>query len=156
MITQKTIWGEAVDRQNNDVLWVVGSGAPSNGASGTGNNLTGPGSTYTDISTGLEYLNIGTKASPVWFQGVIEATGAAITSAATIAPTNAQHHITGTVPITTITPPSSTFEGTITLIPDGAFTTGTTGNIAKASTATVGLALSMTYDKNTAKWYPSY
>jgi hypothetical protein len=46
--------------------------------------------------------------------------------------------------------------GQITLIPTGAWTTSTSGNIALASTAVVNKALIMTYDHNTAKWYPSY
>ena len=46
--------------------------------------------------------------------------------------------------------------GQITLIPTAAFTTDTTGNIAIASTAVIGRAMTLTYDGSTAKWYPSY
>ena len=46
--------------------------------------------------------------------------------------------------------------GTITLIPTGAFTWTTAGNIAVAGTAVVSKALIMTYDYGTGKWYPSY
>ena len=46
--------------------------------------------------------------------------------------------------------------GQITLIPTAAFTTDATGNIAIASTAVIGRAMTMTYDGGTAKWYPSY
>jgi len=31
-----------------------------------GATLTGPGSTYTDYTNGIEYINTGTKASPLW------------------------------------------------------------------------------------------
>lgn len=72
----------------------------------------------------------------------------------TIAPTTALHHVTGAGSIQSITIPFAGFVGSITLIPDGAFTTVTGGNIAIASTAVVGKALTMTYD-GTA-WYPSY
>jgi lysophospholipase L1-like esterase len=85
--------------------------------------------------------------------------GSAIASAATIAPTNALTHITGTAAIDTITVPTvvvsgGSFRGCLILIPDGAFTTTTAGNIAVASTAAVGKALEMCYDGT--KWYPSY
>ena len=81
-----------------------------------------------------------------------------IASAATVAPTKAITFISGTTAIVTITAPSpiSTGGGTITFIPTGIFTTTTAGNIALASTAVVGKALTMTYDVTTAKWYPSY
>ena len=81
-----------------------------------------------------------------------------IASATTIAPTKAITFISGTTAIVTITAPSpiSTSGGTITFIPTGIFTTTTAGNIALASTAVVGRALTMTYDVTTTKWYPSY
>lgn len=81
-----------------------------------------------------------------------------IASATTIAPAKAITFISGTAAIATITAPSpiSTGGGTITFIPTGIFTTTTAGNIALASTAVVGKALTMTYDVTTAKWYPSY
>ena len=46
--------------------------------------------------------------------------------------------------------------GQITLIPTAAFTTDTTGNLAIASTAVIGRAMTLTYDGGTAKWYPAY
>jgi hypothetical protein len=86
--------------------------------------------------------------------------GTAIASAATIAPTSMFVHVTGTTTINTITAPTGcTTSGVgcvITLIPDGLWFTGTSGNIAIASTAVLSKALIMTYDPATAKWYPSY
>jgi hypothetical protein len=81
-----------------------------------------------------------------------------ISSSGTIAPTKDITFISGTAAIATITAPSpiSASGGQITLIPTGAFTTTTAGNISIASTAVVGRALIMTYDSGTAKWYPSY
>jgi len=86
--------------------------------------------------------------------------GRAIASAATIAPTDPLTHVTGTAQINTIAVPpqfaQSGSGGCLRLIPDGAFTTGTSGNIAIASTAVVSRTLEMCYDSATAKWYPSY
>jgi hypothetical protein len=84
--------------------------------------------------------------------------GTAIASAGTIAPTTPIVHITGAAAVATITPPPALAGngGQITLIPDGAFTTTTAGNIALASTGVVGKALIMTYDPVAVKWYPSY
>src|ERR1035437_3898888 len=81
--------------------------------------------------------------------------GGGIPTAATISPAQNIHHITdATTPIATITPPYTGFIGTITLIPDAAFTTTTGGNIAIISTAVIGKALIMTCDGTS--WYPSY
>lgn len=88
----------------------------------------------------------------------VEGLGAALASANTITPTNSVHHITGTTVIKTINVSAAWagFSTTLTLIPDAAFTTDATGNIAIASTAVVGKAMIMTYDGTTNKWYPSY
>ena len=86
------------------------------------------------------------------------AAAATIASAATIAPTKDITFISGTAAVVTITAiaPFTTGGGTITLIPTGAFTWTTAGNIAVAGTAVVNRALTMTYDSGTTKWYPSY
>jgi len=86
--------------------------------------------------------------------------GGSIASASTIGPNTMAFHVTGTAVINTITPPlrcsTSSTSCTLRIIPDGAFTTTTAGNIAIASTAVVGKVLEMTYDSTAAKWYPSY
>ena len=96
----------------------------------------------------------------VKYSGLVATTAAAptIASATTIAPTEPITFISGTAAIVTITAPSpiSSGGGQITLIPTGAFTTTNAGNIAIATTAVVGKALTMTYDSTTTKWYPSY
>lgn len=96
----------------------------------------------------------------VKYSGLVATTAAAptIASATTIAPTKPITFISGTTAVVTITAPSpiSAGGGTITLIPTGAFTTTTAGNIAIASTAVVGKALIFFYDSGTSKWYPSY
>jgi hypothetical protein len=113
------------------------------------------------------YTGVGTCNGTTYLRGDgvcattnAQAVGTALASAATIAPTSPIHHITGTTQITTITAPAnftvSGMGGCIVFIPDGAWTTGTTGNIALASTATVSRALTMCYDNGASKWYPSY
>jgi len=79
--------------------------------------------------------------------------GDAIASAASIAPTHNVVHITGVAAIATITKPPSS--DSLTLIPDGAWSLTTAGNIAVALTATVGFPITLVYDDVTAKWYPS-
>ena len=96
----------------------------------------------------------------VKYSGLVATTAAAptIASAATVAPTAPITIISGTAAIVTITAPTpiSAGGGTITFIPTGAFTTTNAGNIAIASTAVVGRAITFTYDVTTVKWYPSY
>lgn len=78
-----------------------------------------------------------------------------IASGATIAPTNSIHHISGTAAISTITvPPQCSPTCTISLVPDGAFTTTTGGNISLASTGVVNKVLILVWDGT--KWNPSY
>ena len=99
----------------------------------------------------------GTSLSLSGFNAV-SAAAPTIASATTIAPTTPIAFVSGTTAVVTITAaaPISTGGGTITLIPTGAFTWTTAGNIAVAGTAVVSRALTMTYDVTTTKWYPSY
>jgi hypothetical protein len=78
-----------------------------------------------------------------------------VASAATIAPWARVHHVTGTAVISQITLPQF-FTGPITLIPDGLWSTATGGNIALATSAVIGRGLVLTFDSDTALWYPSY
>lgn len=84
------------------------------------------------------------------------ATTTAIASEATIGLESTEQifHISGTAAISTIDPPLTSFRGSVTIIPDGAFTLTALGNIGKASTAVVGQAMTLHYDG--VKWYPSY
>jgi len=101
-----------------------------------------------------------TVSANITYSGLIATTAAAptIASAATIAPTTPNVFISGTAAIVTITAPApiSAGGGRITLIPTGAFTWTTAGNIAVSGTAVVSRALDMVYDATTTKWYPSY
>lgn len=87
--------------------------------------------------------------------------GTAIASATTIAPTAAGvFHVTGTIPIVTMTPPSgcttSALDCELKLIPDALGSTTTGGNIISGTTFVVGKLLIEIYDPATALWYPSY
>jgi hypothetical protein len=81
---------------------------------------------------------------------------AAVASAAIITPTGSLFHVTGSMAIETIKTPWQGFSGRITIIPDGAFTWTSTGNIAVSGTALVSKAITFTFDWSTRKWYPSY
>lgn len=66
MITIKSVWAMLTDLVKNDALIVNNAGAPTNGTSGTGVGLCGPGSLLTDITNKKLYINTNTKASPTW------------------------------------------------------------------------------------------
>jgi hypothetical protein len=98
----------------------------------------------------------GAIVTNITLQNTSSATTTAIASAAIIGIENAGQifHVSGTAAINTIEEPLTSFRGTVTIIPDGAFTLTTAGNIGKASTAVVGQAMTLHYDG--VKWYPSY
>lgn len=149
-----------------------GSGTITNAYAFYGNQATGSATNSWNLymnGAAPNYLNsnllIGTTTVPSTsgnlVQSGLHATSAAaptVASGTTIAVTTQIAFISGTTAIATITAPNpiSAGGGQITLIPTGAFTTTTAGNIALASTAVVSKALIMTYDTTTAKWYPSY
>lgn len=56
------------NRVENDIFDISDGGAPvsGTGATATGLNLCGPGSTYRDITNGLFYFQVNTKANPQW------------------------------------------------------------------------------------------
>lgn len=80
--------------------------------------------------------------------------GAPLASAATIAPTHGIHVLTGTAQVTTITPPWDGFAGPLYLLPDGASTFATGGNIAKAITNVAATVCIVVYNPALGLWYP--
>jgi hypothetical protein len=115
-----------------------------------------------NLTTGRQWLCdiLGNVAPGFGNTDVPAHTTAAVASAAgVVLPTGPLFHITGALAITGFTIPVG-FDpkggGNICVIPDGAFTTTTAGNIAKASTGVVGVVDCWTWDSNTAKFYPSY
>jgi hypothetical protein len=92
----------------------------------------------------------------ITLQNTSSASTTPVASASTISFESAGQifHISGTAAIAIITVFPSSFRGEVTVIPDGAFTLVTGGNIAKASTAVVNQPMTLYYDGNL--WYPSY
>ncbi len=76
-----------------------------------------------------------------------------VASASTITPTGQMFHVTGTTTINTINLPVTGWHAKVTIIPDGIFSTGTSGNIANAVTSTVNSPLDCIYDDAKGKWY---
>lgn len=112
--------------------------------SASGNVWTCGNGGWTLFSTFSAKLSLG---------AVLDSTGAN----STIAPTNSVHHVSNTGSVQTITVPAACPKiCQVILIPDAAFTTVNTGNIALASTGVVSKALIMTWDGGASKWYPSY
>jgi hypothetical protein len=97
MITQAVIWAAFKDKVNNNVWDLVGSGAPTNGTSGTGANIpVGCGSTYYDLTNQLAYRNTGaTVGSPTWVKEGLEALSGDITVSAAGVATIAALAVTG-------------------------------------------------------------
>jgi hypothetical protein len=122
---------------------------------------TGTGSAVFATSPTLVTPVIGAATGTSLVLSSFNATSAAaptIASATTIAPTTQITFISGTTAVVTITAPApiSSGGGVIRLIPTGAFTWTTAGNIAVAGTAVVNRVLTLVYDATTTKWYPSY
>ena len=79
--------------------------------------------------------------------------GSVVASAPTIALTSNFHHISGTAAIKNIVSPPGV-QGLITLVPDGAWTMVTGGNIALSVTAVVNKILHVAFDGS--RYFPSY
>lgn len=117
------------------------SGIPSFTQFSTGNGIWGLGA----LGVGQGAGNQGTLALGFICLGP----GTQLTAAATIAPTNSIHHVTGATVIETITVPSSVSAGwRFTLIADDASgqAWGATGNIAKAGVFVQHQAQDFIYD----------
>lgn len=66
MISNNSLWAALRDLEDNTVVPVTNAGAPTNGTSGTGANLCGPGTPLFDTVNKVAYINQGTLASPIW------------------------------------------------------------------------------------------
>lgn len=128
-----------------------------NGACTTASVYVSP---WINTTTGSQWLC--SSVTGTWVPGFNNDTAspaptAAVASAAgLITPSGPLFHVTGTAAITGFNVPVGFSGGTITVIPDGIFTTTNANNIALASTAVVSKPITFTYDPNTAKFYPSY
>ena len=116
----------------------------------------------TDIGTGANEIPLNQYLGKLAYEDVVGLFATlnpapTIASAATIQPLAPITFISGTTTINTITVPAEFVGGgQITLIPTALWSTGTSGNIAIATTGVVSKALILTYDATTTKWYPSY
>jgi len=116
----------------------------------------------TDIGTGANEIPLNQYLGKLAYEDVVGLYATlnpapTIASAATIQPLTPITFVSGTTTINTITAPAEFVGGgQITLIPTGLWSTGTSGNIAIATTGVVSKALILSYDATTAKWYPSY
>lgn len=98
-------------------------------------------------------LTVSTGSTPSFAVPIKFTVGANVASASTITPTGAIFHVTGTTQINTINLPFTGFTGSIRLIADGTWSTGTSGNIATAIAAVANQSYELVYDGT--KWYPS-
>lgn len=143
MIGSPSIQAATRDLINNDVWSFVGSGTPTDGTSGTGVNIGGPGSTYYDSATGNVFLNIGTKASPVW--DLVK--GSVLTTL-----TSAQVKALRATPITLVAAPPAgyyrKFVGAILALDYGGSNVFTEGavNLAVRLTGAAGVIVSQTIE----------
>lgn len=60
------LWAMLKDLLNNDVAILSNAGVPTDGTSGSFAGYAGPGALVLDYTNGSLYINIGTKASPIW------------------------------------------------------------------------------------------
>ncbi len=115
--------------------------------------LTGAGM-ISATSGHTQTVSVNTAVIPIFT--LTPGTGSVLTSASTITPVNRVHHVSGNSTISTITAAGMIDGETLILIPDGAFTTATGGNIGLGSTAVVNRAMWFVWDAASAKWYASY
>lgn len=62
----KDVWLLSKRTQELSVYDIADVGVPVNGTAGTGARMLGKGSTYTNVLTGIKYVNTGTTDSPIW------------------------------------------------------------------------------------------
>lgn len=119
---------------------------------------------YINVATGLQYLCSSITLS--WVPGFgntqrpAGVTTAVASAAGQVTPSGPLFHITGALAITGFLYPigmgAGQPAGGFCVIPDGAYTTTATNNIAVASTGVVNKVQCWTWDLTNAKWVPSY
>lgn len=85
-----------------------------------------------------------------------QVTAAVASAAGAILPSGPLFHVTGALAVTGFTVPVGGIAVPFTVIPDGAFTWTTAGNIALAGTAVVNRFLTFNWDATNSKYVPSY
>lgn len=145
----------------NKVYFVDAGGAPTAGTYAVGDvALSTPvfGGVAPAFATPYGYRCVTAGTPGTWVAiGVPAYTGSAVTSATSITPTGTVFHVTGTTTVNTVVVPTGLPDGgQVTIIPDGVFTVGTSGNVALGGTSVVSKALTLTWDATAVKWYMSY
>jgi len=128
-----------------------------NGSPAADPNFTTP---WVNVVTGEQWLY--SALTKQWVAGwnnpsSIKGPTAAVASAAgAILPSGPLFHVTGTAAVTGFTIPVGFSGGSFRVVPDGAFTWTTAGNIGLAGTGVVGRVVEFIWDSNAGKFYPSY
>ncbi len=144
----------------NRIYYVDNGGSPSAGTYSVGDlalimPVAGGVAPTTASPLGYRCVTAGTPGTWAPLGASVSSAGTtAVASTTTIVSTAKVYHVSGTTAIQTITTTGLSAGDTITLIPDGVFTWGTSGNIAIGGTAVVNKALIMTFDGT--KLNPSY
>jgi len=115
---------------------------------------------YVNVQNGRQWLCSTVTLS--WVPGFqnTDAPAQPTTAVASVAgatlPSGPLFHVTGTNAITSWSIPVGQVSGGFCIIPDAAYTTTATNNIALATTGVVSKVQCWTFDAKTAKFYPSY
>jgi hypothetical protein len=114
---------------------------------------------WLNVSNGNQWI---TGAYGQWVAGwnnpssIKGITGAVASAAGAVTPSGPLFRITGTNAITGFNIPTGFAGGSFSVIPQGAFTWTSAGNIAIAGTAVVNRMITFTWDDSVGKWIPSY
>ena len=141
--------------------WTISSGTfDLNGATelrgilSRNRTLTGAGM-MSATSGHTQTISVNTAVIPIFT--LAPGTGSVLASGSIITPTSRLHHVSGTSTVSTITAAGMIDGEILTLIPDAAFaTTSTGGNVALGTTGVVNRAIRFIWDATATKWYPSY
>lgn len=121
-------------------------------ASRAGGYSIGGGANYVDAHVFGNSLNFGDGDIQQIGGDLLPGFGDPITAATTIFPNHAFHVISGAGTIDNIVGPSG-YAGQFCVVPTGAWSTSTFGNIAVAFTATPNVQKCWTYYPSTSRWY---
>lgn len=122
-------------------------------------STNGPDTPFVNVLNGRMWLFSSITSSWVpgfWNPLPAVPTVAVASAAGAILPSGPLFHVTGTAAITGFTIPVGGVGAPFTIIPDGAATFTTAGNIALAGTMVVNRAMTFIWDSTNSKYVPSY
>lgn len=117
---------------------------------------------YVNVANGRQWLCSSATNVLAWVPGwqntaaPVAATATVASAAGVILPSGPLFTVSGALAITGFTIPVGFKSGSFSIIPTGAFTWTTAGNVGLAGTAVVGRVLTFTWDPVAGKFYPSY